>query len=184
MTDFFVNNVNTFSKIASENLERSLLFREKARRTKLASEHVTFIMQSREYAIVAIIFSALTLESYINEYAARKKGVTYFNKHLEKIDFLNKWIVIPELCTGKSFPKNKQCYENLDKLKTMRNNLVHSKPKPIQINNHEAFNKLGKEVYEIIRNAELAIKTISMVINCLTEIDPDEKQYLSNGSKS
>jgi len=179
MTDPLLNNINVFTKIAIENLELARIQRRQARSTKSVDEHVSYIMRSRQYAMVAIVFSAFTLEAYINNYAARKRSNAFFKEHLDNLDFVGKWVVIPELFTGRRFPKDKQCYQYLEELKKLRNELVHSKSKTIQLEDEVEMKKVGDDVYSMINNAEKAVETIFMVVKCLIEIDPEEKQYLS-----
>ena len=179
MTDLLLNNINVFTKIAVENLELARMQRQQASSANSVNEHVAFIMQSRQYAIVAVIFSAFTLEAYINNYAARKRSNAFFKEHLDNLDFVSKWVVIPELFTGKRFPKDKQCHQYLEELKKMRNELVHSKSKALQLENQDDVKKVGDDVYLLINSAEKAVETIFMMVKCLVEIDPDEKQYLS-----
>jgi hypothetical protein len=182
MTDLLLNNINAFRKIATDNLELARLQQSQAKNTKSVDEHVKYIMQGRQYAIVAIVFSAFTLEAYINNYAARKRSNAFFKGHLDGLDFVSKWVVITEFFTGKQFPKDKQCYQRLEDLKKLRNELVHSKSKALQLENQADVKKVGDDVYSMISNAEKSIETISMVVKCLSEIDPDEKNYLSGFS--
>jgi hypothetical protein len=175
MTDLLLNNINAFTKIAVENLELARMQRQQARSANSVNEHVAFIMQGRQYAMVAIVFSAFILEAYINNYAA-KKGL---KKHLDSLSFINKWIEIPKLATGKEFPKDQQCYSLLKELKRSRNELVHSKSKTLELENQADVKKIGDDVYVLVSRAEKAVETIFAVVKCLTEIDPEEKQYLS-----
>ncbi len=179
MTDPLLNNINVFTKIAIENLESARMLRHQARSAKSVDEHVACIMQSRQYAMVAIVFSAFTLEAYINDYAARKRSNAFFKEHLDNLDFVSKWVIISELFTGGRFPKDTQCYQYLEELKKLRNELVHSKSKTMHLENPAEVKKVGDDVYSMISSAEKAVETIFMVVKCLVEIDPEEKQYLS-----
>jgi hypothetical protein len=49
----------------------------------------------------------------------------------------------------------------------------------LNIENSADVEKVGNSVYEIIKSAEKAVKTISMVVKTLVEIDTTEKEYLS-----
>jgi hypothetical protein len=166
-------------KVALDNLDLALISKQEANNTKSVEEHVARIIQARQYAFVSIVFSAFTLEAYINNYAARKRSNSFFKEHLDNIDFVSKWIIIPELFTGKPFPKDKQSYEYLIELRKIRNELVHSKSSTLNIENSADVEKVGNSVYEIIKSAEKAVKTISMVVKTLVEIDTTEKEYLS-----
>lgn len=113
MTDLFSNEINIYTKIASENRDFSLMKLQEARKVSSVNEHVSLVLEGRKYAIVAIVFSAFTLEAYINNYAARKG----LKRHLDSLSFLEKWVEIPKLSTGKEFSKDQQCYSLLEELK-------------------------------------------------------------------
>ena len=175
MTDLFLNEINTYTKIALENRALSRVkFQEARNATCSVNEHVALVLEGKKYAIVAIVFSAFTLEAYINNYAARKG----LKKKLDGLSFVNKWIEIPKLATGKEFSKDQQCYSFLEELRNSRNELVHSKSKTLELENQADVKKIGDDVYSLANSAEKAVETIFAVIKCLTEIDPEEKQYL------
>lgn len=71
-----------------------------------------------------IIFAALILEAYINEYGARGLQV-YFDRYLDRIDLLSKWVVIPRLSEGINFDQHKSLLSKISSLISARNRLVH-----------------------------------------------------------
>lgn len=174
-----INEINSLAGIAYENLAIANEFREKANNTGSIAEHTAFIVNGRRHAIVTIVFSAMALEAYINDYAVRKRSSAFFKSHLDNLDFLSKWVVISELFTGKKFPKEKQCFARLDRLKTLRNNLVHPKSKYLEIEDEKQVKELGESAYAIFADAEEAVETISMALKCLIEADETEYGYLS-----
>ena len=174
MTDLFLNNINVYAKIALENRNLSRVKFQEARNVSSVSEHVSLVLESRKHAIVTIVFSAFTLEAYINDYAARKG----LKKYLNDLSFVKKWVEIPKLVTGKEFSKDQQCYSLLEELKNSRNELVHSKSKALSLENQADVKKIGDDVYSLAKSAEKAVETIFAVIKYLTEIDPEEKQFL------
>ena len=80
-------------------------------------------------AMVSVIFSALTLEAFINNYAIERFSRSYFDNHLDKLSPVSKWIVIPKLITGNAIDTDGQPYERLKKLFKLRDKLVHYKTK-------------------------------------------------------
>jgi len=157
-----------------ENLDLARFYQQKVLSASSVNEHVEFLLQSKRYAIIAIIFSAFTLEAYINNYAARKG----LEKHLKGLGFVNKWVEIPKLATGKEFPKDSKCFSFLEELKKSRNELVHSKSKTLELENQGDVKRIGDDAYSLVASAEKAVETIFAVVKCLTEIDPEEKRYL------
>jgi len=80
---------------------------------------------------IVIVFSWMTLESLVYDYAAVQFSDTYVKKYLETMSTLSKLIVIPQLASGNKFPTDGQAYQYLDELQKVRNDLVHYKSSPV-----------------------------------------------------
>jgi hypothetical protein len=99
--------------------------------------------RSEELLIKSVIFAHLCLEAFIYDYAAHYFSDAYAKKHLDKLDFLSKWVLIPKLVTGRDFPKDSKAFEYLTKLNRYRNELIHPKSKPlIDMKNRAEFAKI------------------------------------------
>jgi hypothetical protein len=82
-------------------------------------------------ALITICFSAMCLEAFIYDYAARNISDSYAHRYLDKLDVVSKWVVIPQLATGKEFPTSSHAFGLLRFLVTTRNQLVHFKSSPV-----------------------------------------------------
>lgn len=91
------------------------------------AEEVEISSRADEHAIKAIIFAALCVEAAINDYAGLHLGDSYSEKHLQNLDVVSKWVVIPTLVCGKSIDKSGPAFGALKKLVKARNKLVHNK---------------------------------------------------------
>lgn len=78
-------------------------------------------------ALITICFSAMCVEAFIYDYAARHMSDSYVQKYLDRLDLAGKWVVIPKLVTGKEFPRSSNAFNSLKFLIKMRNKLVHFK---------------------------------------------------------
>lgn len=87
-----------------------------------------------KHECVAITFAAMCLETCIWDYAACSTSQDYTKTYLENLDFVAKWVVIPQLICGSDITVariNGTCLlDMLRKLKKARNALVHSKSHP------------------------------------------------------
>lgn len=83
--------------------------------------------------IKVVIFISIFLESYINDLAGIVLGDRYSREHLDKLDFISKWIVIPRLITGKELDKSQAYFSQLKELTKWRNKLVHHKSRDVSI---------------------------------------------------
>jgi hypothetical protein len=85
--------------------------------------------RATEHAVKSIVFSALCVEAAINNYAGIHLGDSYNENHLQNLDVVSKWVVIPKLVCGKSINKSGPAFGALKKLIKSRNKLVHNKSK-------------------------------------------------------
>jgi hypothetical protein len=175
--DFWMNEVNAFMQLAEDNLERTIIWREKM--TKTATDPLEYghcIRQALNHALATIVFSALTVEAYINDYALRHFSKQFFATRLDTLSTLNKWVIIPRLVTGQSYPVDRQGYQELDKLIKMRHQIVHAKTKKLPpLEKEKELEDFGKTyIYEIISYAKTAIKVPYLAVTDLISIDPNE----------
>ena len=74
-----------------------------------------------------IVFTAMTLESAIYDWAARRLGDKYVTEYINKLDIISKWIVVPKLINQKEIRKDKAPFACFKKTVCARNLLVHHK---------------------------------------------------------
>ena len=127
-------NHETFFAIAHRNHEllTNLVHQREARPTKDDHDvdfHCAKNAEIQRAAMVSVIFSALTLEAFINNYGIEHFSRSYFDNHLDKLPAVSKWIVIPTLAVGKEIDSDSQSYEQLKRLFKRRDRLVHYKTK-------------------------------------------------------
>jgi hypothetical protein len=77
--------------------------------------------------VLVIVFSAIAVEAYIYDYAARNLSDTFVKNYLDKLDPISKWVIIPQLVTGKELSRDHRWFELLNKLFLQRNKIVHEK---------------------------------------------------------
>lgn len=77
--------------------------------------------------IECIVFTALSLEAQIYDFAARYFGDVYVSEHLDKLDLVSKWLVVPKLVTGQELAKNGRAFGFLREVVRYRNSLAHHK---------------------------------------------------------
>ncbi|MBD2060490.1 hypothetical protein H6F88_31610 [Oculatella sp. FACHB-28] len=158
------------------------------------------------YCVVTIVFSALAVEGYIYDYAARKLTDNFVEEHIDKLKVISKYIVVTKLVTGKDFPKDGKAYQMLKQLISNRNYIVHSKSANLMKPDAEAeLAKLTKEdllkdlpallyskkandmrTFEdsLLKNAQEAIIALDELAVVMKDLDPDEHMaaHLSRNS--
>ncbi len=108
------------------NLEDNIESPEGWRKYTLESERQAEFLECR---ILAVLSTALFLESYIYDYCARKESASFAEKYLDRLDPVAKWVVIPRLISPPGLDRENDVFERLRKLFRLRNDLVHHKTK-------------------------------------------------------
>jgi len=78
-------------------------------------------------AVVVVVFTVTFLEAYVQNYASRRLGGAFSEKHLDKLDVVSKWLIVPQLVTLEKVNSDHPGIELLRDLVRARNAIVHSK---------------------------------------------------------
>ncbi len=135
-----------------------------------------------ESCIITILLCSFGLEGYIFDYAARNFS-DKFALDLDRLDAVSKWIVIPQLVTGKKFPRDRRAFQLLRELVRNRNYLVHPKSTNFLVFNEKTldyevsgkFEKMSDFLDSLYEKARDAIDTIEKLALEIEELDPNEK---------
>ncbi|MEW6492181.1 MAG: hypothetical protein AB1589_06660 [Cyanobacteriota bacterium] len=138
------------------------------------------------YCLVTIVFAALAVEGYIYDYAARNLSDRFVDQHLDRLDVVSKWVVIPNLITGQDFPKEGNAFRLLKQLIKNRNYIVHNKSTQLLSTDEKiseeisllafsgAANKMVEFNDSILEKAEEAIITLDELAVVMESLDPNE----------
>ena len=138
--------------------------------------------QQDHHSVIVIVFSALAIEGYINYYAIKNLPDSYFEKHIEKIDTLSKWILLPKIIAGSEFPRESKAYSLLQQLIRDRNYLVHNKTSRLQVYDQKndqlkisspavKMFKFSEDLFKKAKNAIDAMDELSIIME---ELDQNE----------
>lgn len=153
-----------FEENDSKEIERLLNVAAAYRNDRDASGHV------------AIIFAAMCLEAIINHYAISRTSKSYLENYLDKLEVKSKWVIIPKLISNADFNRDSQAFELIDKVITLRNNLVHYKSRIIEYT-FKLSEKIKEEEDKIIAEVKDSIKAMIYAIEELKRIDPNWDEY-------
>ena len=131
---------------------------------------------------IAVIFSALAAEAYINDYAARRLSPAFVKAHIEKLDLQSKWVLVPQLITGHRFPKERHAFALLRELVRARNLLVHPKSVQVVIEGIEIgqprVNQAAQSHSDFMDSlpdlARHAVQALGQLAKIIEELDPQE----------
>lgn len=128
-----------------------------------------------QHTVQAVMFSAFTVESYINYYLIRKGSSNHFKQYLESLGPMQKWVIAPALFNeGRTLDPGKQPLQALGDLIRVRNNLVHAKPQGAVTMDHEGIHmsKSLENYYDpSIETASKCVETVSSLVFGLKDID-------------
>ena len=130
---------------------------------------------------IVILLCAFAIEGYINDYAARNLPDSIV-EDVDKLDTVSKWVIIPQLVTGKKFPMDQRSYQLLKNLIKDRNYIAHPKSSPHFVYDEKAkdirvsdkMSKMYIFVSSLFDKANDAIKTLDELSLTMEELDPDE----------
>jgi hypothetical protein len=166
--DYFKVVIDTFCKIQEFKQEHDHF--QRSLKGKKISDDDAAVLGSKneaigELALIVIVFSAFTLEAYINHYAISRLSRSYFSNYLDKLDLLAKWIVIPKVVTGKTLDPGSRVMQDMSWLVSLRNRLAHFKSRTISVEDLRESDFLWHE------DAERAVGTVKRVVALLNRID-------------
>jgi hypothetical protein len=143
-----------------------------------------------KYALFVIVFSMMTIESYLYDYAARHLSDKFVKDYVDKLDVIGKLAIVPRLITGKELPRNKKWFSLIKNVVKARNLIVHSKSSAPPFAEEEARRYLAKiknTEDQIMQSAKQAVEPMDILVVELSVIDPDEaiwiEGYLSGKSQ-
>lgn len=117
-------------------------------------------------AVVTVIFSALTLEALINDYAVSRFSKWFLTRYLDTLNAVSKWLIVPWVAVGTRFSTGGKTMEVLKKLFGLRNKLVHFKT------THAPTPDAGKKDRLTKAHAAEAIDAVRRAVDELTHLDP------------
>jgi hypothetical protein len=160
-------------RIATDAHTKMLRYIEEHRHQCLP-EH-SFELTAQGQATVVVVFSITALECYIYDYAARSLGEGYAERHIERLDLVSKWMVVPKLVTGQEFRSDHKGIEMLTKLVKARNQVVHLKGKNLKPDTWEVQKStIIKHDRDILEAGISAFRCVGELGRELRKVDPDE----------
>jgi len=114
-----------YLRIAADAHRKLVEYIESTGTTQLPSD--SYEKTAEGQARVVVVFATVALECYIHNYAARKLGERFTEKHVDSMGHQTKWLVVPKLATGEGIPRDSKSMELLGKLIKARNCVAHAK---------------------------------------------------------
>jgi len=147
---------------------RAALRRIHARRAEPTEDERDIIAASEateeRLAVTTVIFSALALEAFINDYGLSSLRKDHFER-LDRLSPVGKWLVLPWIVTGNRLSSSGRAFSSLKGLFGHRNRLAHfkSEEKPVS--------KLKPGDRYTQKEASEAVTTVRVAVTELRHVD-------------
>lgn len=129
---------------------------------KILSKHMNRVQRSYHSYLETIVFSALSLEAYINYYIIHLTSEDYFLKQYRNRSIKDKWLNVPGELKNIKFDESTDEIIRFKETIDARNNLVHFKSK--KLNGHE-YSKVQSNYKELAIKALQSIKEMRVLLN-------------------
>ena len=128
-----------YADIAMENYYHAKEHYKKLSRFELiCNESMDAEFSIKKHSVISVIFSAMCIESYLNNYAATCLGDDEFYGSFDMLSVESKFNMISSFILGVKIDKGRSYYSRLKDLVRLRNSYIHNKSQEFRI---EAFTK-------------------------------------------
>jgi hypothetical protein len=135
-------------------------------------EIIQFLERQALHITVAVVFSALCAEEFINYYITRKKSAGFLENYLDKLSPDQKWYIVPALLNnGRSLEPGREPLQGLNRLIKLRNRLVHAKPSAQRVGAPFKWTE-GRFGGSSLEEARESVDTVRALVEGLATIDP------------
>lgn len=180
------NFSDLYCKIAMENYHQASIFYNKIQDANFSFDTYAEEKELQKKVISTIVFSAMCLESFFNDYIAAVLGDDRFYKIYDGLTPQNKFCFISEFIFGKKVDRSQKYYGGIKKLVQYRNNYVHNKSSNLDLRQfaehqtiepEDLFKKLNDSaanktrVDMILRDGLESLKTIRNVAKYFDKYD-------------
>jgi len=168
-------------------------FKSDAALTRLMREHSegsakeTRLAQVADHSAVStIVFAGMCLEAEAYDYAAIHLTDAYTTAHLDKLDLISKWVLIPKLITGHTINRTGKTVQYLRSLTKARNSLVHAKSESVgdPIKFASKHKNSGAQIRDEVCNSYRAICYLAADCDVLHSDDPKPLWYVPLDDKA
>jgi hypothetical protein len=133
------------------------------------------VKDTSKYAAAVIVFAAFYLEGRFYRYGAKHLSASYYEKYLDKLDLKAKYVIIPQLVTGKKMDTSSETFYMLSETVEARNRLAHPKLIGNKKSKEEDMNKEKGEFNALTKSAHLAYKTLEAISIEFDKLNNDGK---------
>jgi len=166
------SNTARYFEIANKaynNAERFVVSRNRELRNKQVDHKklINFSSSVHNESIITVVFCTMTLEAFINEYGILACSRSFFQNHLDSLNLISKFILLPKLNNRPELETDRQEFQDLKWLINLRNDLTHFKIKEKSVQEIDMTNPINQRDFITEEHARKSISTVKNVISIL-----------------
>ncbi len=123
----------TYSEIAMEALYKADGLYKKIQEENYSANSFEHMDEFEKQIVIAVVFSAMCIESFFNDYAATELGDDEFYDNFDKLSTISKFQLIAKFILKTKIDKSESYYGFLKVLIKNRDSYVHNKSKGVQM---------------------------------------------------
>lgn len=163
-----------YSEIAMESYVNAHILYNEIKKDDYRGENLYKLCKMQKQVISTVVFSAMCIESFLNDYAASCLGDDEFYDNFDKLSAISKFQLIAQFILKTEIDKSKSYYFRLKELFRNRDSYVHNKSSDAEIygyseDEYEMFNAFREEFEAGLIDSNLS----------KTETDNDFRQALN-----
>jgi len=116
-----------YCEIAQEDYYDAVQFYNTVKATGFSYDARTVLDAMEKKVVSTVVFAAMAVESFINDYAAACLGDADFYENFDKLSVLSKFELIVRFILRVDLDKGTACYSHMKALMKRRNEFVHNK---------------------------------------------------------
>ena len=184
-----------YAEIAMKECYEALqLFDDCEKSTTSLMQYMKLWNQLINKSLVSIVFSYMALESFFNDYCAKKLGDEEYYNSFDSLPFVSKFLFINIVIFNKKIDKaNSPCYSLLCELSKTRNEIIHNKSKELHfddfakkestnqtVDDHDTIHKdniriCQKLCIEELNKSKKSIRALLKLVEYFDSKDPNAK---------
>lgn len=171
------NMVRLYANVAVENYKKA-----KALYQEMEIDNFNALDLRKQYekfchsVVIAVVFSAMAIEAFVNNYGAACLGDDFFYDNFDRLSIISKLQLISKFLFKEEFDKSKEYYYCLKSTFSERDKFIHSKT----VAAHDYLIKKGYTVHTDIEDAIECSKRLTVEEPVLDKEDIKEDLKLSH----
>lgn len=141
-----------YSEIAMEAYFHVTTYYQIIRDNNYAAFSVYELLEMNKHIVTTVVFAAMSIESFLNDYAAACLGDSEFYSNFDKLSTIGKFQLIAKFILKGKVEKDKKYYFYLKTLFSLRDSYIHNKSTSMDLEGHATLEEYLNPVQEVYKD--------------------------------